>query len=118
MSDIDGDTDAMREFSKALLGSLDLNPVLPSIHRDRTTPCQGGLGTPWCDDLTAADNASMEALHLFLTQVEEGFKLYSSFVHQTARAYTAADELARNEFLARLDSAHGDDSVIDPKFGR
>ncbi|UOX90923.1 hypothetical protein MUY14_09960 [Amycolatopsis sp. FBCC-B4732] len=103
--DIDGDTDAMREFSRVLLGSLERDPVPVEVsHREPALPCEGGLGSPWCDNLTGADDRSMHALQEFIAQVEQGFKIYSSFVHRTARAYVDADEQARAEFTA-LDPA-------------
>ncbi|WP_370964230.1 hypothetical protein [Amycolatopsis sp. cg9] len=116
--DIDGDTDAMREFSRNLLGSLEVDPVSPAARRTDAVPCAGGLGAPWCDDLTHEDNASTAALHQFITQVEQGFKLYSAFVHRTAAEYVGADELARAQFLAALDSDHGGAPATDTRLER
>ncbi|RSD11946.1 hypothetical protein [Amycolatopsis eburnea] len=116
--DIDGDTDAMREFSRNLLGSLEVDPVSPAARRKDAVPCAGGLGAPWCEDLTHEDNASTAALHQFIAQVEQGFALYSSFVHRTAADYVRADEQARNEFLAALDSDHGGPPATDSRLER
>ena len=107
--DIDGDTEAMREFSRVLLSSLERDPVPAEVsHRERPVPCEGGFGNPLCEALTAADDKSMLALKKFISQVEQGFKIYSSFVHQSAKAYVHADEQARAEFTA-LDPPPGSD---------
>ena len=112
--DIDGDTDAMREFAAKLQGGLEAAPVGEFARRTLSAACPGGLGA-CCDDLTHADNDSTRQLHAFITQVEQGFAAYSSFVRQTAAAYTHADELARNQFLAVFDTQQGADPGIDPR---
>lgn len=101
--EIDGDTDAMREFSKQLLGSLETAPATEFGGHRTSVPCPNGVGAH-CDDLTHADNAATDALHTFITQVAQGLELYSAFVRQSAATYTQADELARDELLATLDS--------------
>ncbi|MBE1495545.1 hypothetical protein H4696_002645 [Amycolatopsis lexingtonensis] len=99
--DIEGDTDAMRAFSKVLLDSLERDPVPAAVsRREMALPCPDGFGSPLCEALTSADNTSMQALQEFITQVTQGFEIYSSFVHRTAKAYVDADEQARAEFTA------------------
>lgn len=113
--EINGDTDAMREFASRVMGSLEQPPVSNISRLDGSTACPGGLDN-LCMHLTAAENHSVQQLQIFITQVEQGFTAYSAFVQQTAASYIRADEAARQEilntFVSRNPEAH---TEIDPR---
>ncbi|RSN65191.1 hypothetical protein DMH01_01985 [Amycolatopsis sp. WAC 04182] len=114
--EINGDTDAMREFASRIMSSLDTPPV-SNISRldDQATPCPGGLDS-LCMHLTAAENATIRQLQTFITQAEQGFAAYSAFVQQTAASYLRADETARQEILNTFVSQRPEGlPVIDPR---
>lgn len=113
--EINGDTDAMREFASRIMGSLEQPPVSNISRVDQSTPCEGGLDG-LCMDLTAAENESVRQLQTFITQVKEGFAAYSAFVQQTAASYLRADETARQEILNTFVSrTPGAVTEIDPR---
>lgn len=113
--EINGDTDAMREFASRIMGSLDTPPVSNISRIDQSTPCPGGLDG-YCMHLTAAENDSIGQLQTFITQAEQGFAAYSAFVQQTAASYLRADETARQEILNTFVSRRPEGlPVIDPR---
>lgn len=112
---IQGDTDAMREFASRVMGSLDANPVSNVARRDQETPCPGGLDQ-FCQVLTHEENDSIFKLQTFITQVEQGFAAYSSFVQQSAVNYLRADEAGRQEILAAFTSRREEGlPAVDPR---
>ncbi|GAA4523858.1 hypothetical protein [Amycolatopsis samaneae] len=123
--EINGDTDAMREFVSRLTHSMDTNPVSPISRRGQTTPC-GDVPLDACqalrdacDELTSTDNDTTGQLHEFMSQVEQGFATYSSFVQRIATTYDHADEQSRANFFTTLDSQPGRNQVaIDPRLER
>ncbi|MER7861632.1 hypothetical protein ABTX61_21175 [Amycolatopsis japonica] len=97
--EINGDTDAMREFASRIMGSLDKPPVSNISRSDgESTPCPGGLDD-FCMHLAIAEGTTIRKLQTFITQAEQGFAAYSAFVQQTAASYLRADETARQEIL-------------------
>ncbi|KAA2267175.1 hypothetical protein F0L68_01215 [Solihabitans fulvus] len=103
--EINGETDAMREFSRHLAGSVQLERMPKAVSRHVAAACGGGLRS--CEVLTKADQDSTDFLHTFITDVVQGFAAYSSFVHRSAAAYVAADETGRQGILAALDGMTG-----------
>ncbi|RSN26830.1 hypothetical protein DMC61_25530 [Amycolatopsis sp. WAC 04169] len=113
--EINGDTDAMREFASRIMGSLDKPPVSNISRIDSSTACPGGLDS-LCMHLTGAENETIQQLQTFITQAEQGFAAYSAFVQQTAANYLRADETARQEILNTFVSQRPEDlPKVDPR---
>ncbi|WP_394359379.1 hypothetical protein [Amycolatopsis sp. SB7-3] len=114
--EINGDTDAMREFASRIMGSLDKPPVSNISRSDgESTPCPGGLDS-LCMHLTIAESETIRQLQTFITQAEQGFAAYSAFVQQTAANYLRADETARQEILNTFVSQRPEDlPKVDPR---
>src|SRR5882724_3915678 len=103
---IDGDAAAMNEFALSVWGSLKANALPPEVSRGEDTVCDGGLFEE-CKWITDANNASVKALHEFITAMRQGLAAYSSFVQQSGVTYWHADDRNRHDLLSTLEAMRG-----------
>ncbi|TCO54789.1 hypothetical protein [Actinocrispum wychmicini] len=111
---LQGETDGMKRFEAYVLAQLQEDYTVNLVRRRDALRRTGGM--PEWGEMVDADNESTKKMHEFVTHMRQGFAAYSTWVHNTAVAYLAADDDARTAMLASLDVSHREEGLpdIDP----